>query len=199
MPDLSVVLREAFPLGAAGPTVRRWWPPVLTGLVAVFTVWAATVPWFGAKVGQIGLPYGFTGTGRTELVGRAAGTAESVRTDGMIPLGYVTAGLAIAALVLVFVAAVRPAVGVRCRSIASALLGIAAGLSIVVWMAPGMVLGDLADAVQEQTAASASGYALSFVPNAGLVWTIVLTSVGATMLFMGRRNRSLNVAAAAAR
>ncbi|GAA1077294.1 hypothetical protein [Tsukamurella spumae] len=192
MPDLSAVLREAFPLGAAGPTVRRWWPLVLTGLVAVFTVWAATAPWFGLSVGRVGVPVGFTGTGRTVDTGDHGAGAS---TDGVIPWGYVTAGLAIVALILVIVATLRPVFGLRGRAIASGLLGLAAVLSILLWIFPSMMMSGLDDL----TGAKEGGDPLFFPPRAGLVWTIVLTSVGATVLFMGRRNRSLSELRAAPR
>ncbi|TWS18334.1 hypothetical protein FK529_15670 [Tsukamurella asaccharolytica] len=203
MPDLSAVLREAFPVGAAGPAIRRWWPLVLTAVVAALTVWAATVPWLGFKVGQVGLPWGFTGTGRLVLSGEldadraaAAGFPEAgAATDGVIPWGYATAGLAMVALILVIVAAVRPAFGVRGRALASGILGLAAILSILVWIFPSMMMSGLDDL----TGGDAGGDPLFFPPKAGLVSTIVLTSVGASVLFMGRRNRPLSAAGAAPR
>ncbi|KXO95878.1 hypothetical protein [Tsukamurella pseudospumae] len=192
MPDLSVVLREAFPLGAAGPTVRRWWPLVLTALVAGFTVWAATVPWFGLTVGRVGVPVGFTGTGRTVDTGDHGIGAS---TDGVLPWGYATAGLAVVALILVVVASVRPTFAARGRAIASGLFGLAAVLSILLWIFPAMMLSGLDDL----TGGKEGGDPLFFPPRAGLVWTIVLTSVAATLLFMGRRNRPLSEARTAPR
>ncbi len=185
MPDMAVVLREAFPLGSLGPTVRRWWPLVLTALVALPTAWAATAPWFGLRVGQVGVPVGFTGTGRTVDTG---GHGSGVTTDGVLPWGYATAGLAIVALILVVVATVRPAFGVRGRTWASAVLGLAAVLSILLWIFPALMMSGLDDL----TGAKEGGDPLFFPPKAGLVWTVVLTSVGAAVLFMGRRNRSLH-------
>ncbi|NMD54015.1 MULTISPECIES: hypothetical protein [Tsukamurella] len=197
MPELSAVLREAFPLGALGPTVRRWWPLVLTGVAAGLTVWAATATWFGLTIGRVGVPYGFTGTGRTVLTGAGADgdPLQGAATDGVIPWGYATAGLAIVALVLVIVATVRPAFAARGRAIASGLLGIAAVLAILVWIFPAMMMSGL----DELTGGDAGGDPLFFPPKGGLVSTIVVTSVGAAVLFMGRRNRPLSAARAAPR
>ncbi|TWS22127.1 hypothetical protein FK268_21530 [Tsukamurella sputi] len=193
MPDLSDVLREAFPLGSVGPTVRRWWPLVLTGVAAGLTGWAATATWFGLTIGRVGVPYGFTGTGRTVLTG--ADPVQGATTDGVIPWGYATAGLAIAALILVIVATARPAFATRGRAIASGLLGLAAVLSILVWIFPAMMMSGL----DELTGGKDGGDPLFFPPKGGLVSTIVITSVGATVLFMGRRNRPLSAARAAPR
>ncbi|CAM3885860.1 hypothetical protein ACXYTP_05575 [Tsukamurella ocularis] len=197
MPELSAVLREAFPLGSLGPTVRRWWPLVLTGAVAALTAWAATATWFGLTIGRIGVPYGFTGTGRTVATGSPAEAepAWGARTDGVIPWGYATAGLAIVALVLVIVATIRPGFAARGRAIASGLLGLAAVLAILVWIFPALMMSGLDDL----TGANEGGDPLFFPPKAGLVSTIVLTSAGAAVLFMGRRNRSLGAARAAPR
>ncbi len=202
MPDLSVVLREAFPLGSLGPTVRRWWPLVLTAVAAALTVWGATATWLGVKVGRVELPWGFTGTGRLVL-DRTGPGADPVAggfpqggqaADGVIPWGYATAALAIGALVLVIVAAVRPAF-TRGLALASGLLGLAAVLSILVWIFPSMMVSGLEDLAGGKD----GGDPLFFPPKGGLVSTIVVTSLGATVLFMGRRNRPLRVAAAAPR
>ncbi len=199
MPDLSAVLREAFPLGAAGPTVRRWWPLVLTGAVAALAAWAATATWFGLTIGRVGVPFGFTGTGRIVPTGPDAATigfgGPDVLADGVLAWGYATAGLAIAALVLVIIATVRPAFGERGRAVASGLLGLAAVLSIAVWLIPGMMMSGLEDL----TGGDAGGDPLFFPPKAGLVNTIVVTSVGAAVLFMGRRNRPLKATGSAPR
>lgn len=204
MPDLSAVLREAFPLGGAGPTVRRWWPLVLAVATAALTGWAATGTWLGFKVGQVELPWGFTGTGRLALTGTgpdsdqvvAGGYPEAgLATDGVLPWGYATTGLAIAALILVIVATVRPSFAARGRALASGLLGLAAVLSILVWIFPAMMMSGLEDL----TGGDAGGDPLFFPPKGGLVSTIVLTSVGAAVLFMGRRNRPLSAARAAPR
>lgn len=197
MPDLSAVLREAFPLGAAGPAVRRWWPLVLTGAVTALTVWAATATWFGLTIGRVGVPFGFTGTGRTVLTGPESegGPARGAATDGVIPWGYATAGLAIVALIVVIVATVRPGFAERGRALASAALGLAAVLSIAIWLIPAMMMSGLEDL----TGGDAGGDPLFFPPKAGLVSTIVVTSAGAAVLFMGRRNRSLSAAGSAPR
>lgn len=196
MPDLSAVLREAFPLGAAGPTVRRWWPLVLTGAAAALTVWAATATWFGLTIGRVTVPYAFTGTGRTVVTGpEVEGPVRGVATDGVLPWGYATAGLAVVALVLVIVATVRPSFAVRGRAIASGLLGLAATLSILVWIFPSMMMSGLEDL----TGGDAGGDPLFFPPRPGLVSTIAVTSVGAAVLFIGRRNRPLSASRAAPR
>ncbi|MCS3779561.1 hypothetical protein [Tsukamurella ocularis] len=197
MPDLSAVLREAFPLGAAGPTVRRWWPLVLTGAVAALSGWAATATWFGLTIGRVGVPFGFTGTGRAVVTGPESegGPARGATTDGVLPWGYATAGLAIAALILVIVATVRPSFAARGRALASGLLGLAAVLSILVWIFPAMMMSGLEDL----TGGDAGGDPLFFPPKGGLVSTIVVTSTGASVLFMGRRNRPLSAARAAPR
>lgn len=199
MPDLSVVLREAFPLGSAGPTVRRWWPLVLSALAAGLTAWAATAPWFGITIGQAGVPFGFTGTGRFVVTGDGADTGglggPDALADGVIAWGYGTAGLAIAALVLVVVATVRPAFGQRGRALASALLGIAAVLSVAIWLIPSMMMSGLEDLAGGE----AGGDPLFFPAKGGLVSTIVVTSVAAAVLFMGRRNKPLGATRAAPR
>lgn len=202
MPDLSAVLREAFPLGAAGPTVRRWWPLVLSGAVAALTGWAATATWFGLTIGRVGVPFGFTGTGRMVLTGAEADAvvtggfgSPEVLADGVLPWGYATAGLAIVALILVIVATVRPSFAARGRALASGLLGLAAVLSILVWIFPAMMMSGLEDL----TGGDAGGDPLFFPPKGGLVSTIVVTSTGAAVLFMGRRNRPLSAARAAPR
>jgi len=202
MPDFSDVLREAFPLGSVGPTVRRWWPLVLTGVVAGLTAWAATATWFGLTIGRVGVPFQFTGTGRMVLAGPEANTfvtegfdSPDVLADGVIPWGYATAGLAIVALILVIVAMVRSDFAARGRAIASGLLGFAAVLSILVWIFPAMMMSGLDDL----TGGTEGGDPLFFPPKGGLVSTIVITSVGATVLFMGRRNRPLSAARAAPR
>ncbi|CAM3334327.1 hypothetical protein [Tsukamurella hominis] len=202
MPDLSAVLREAFPVGAAGPTVRRWWPLVLSGAVAALTAWAATATWFGLTIGRVGVPFGFTGTGRMVLTGAEADAAVTggfgrpdVLADGVLPWGYATAGLAIVALILVIVATVRPAFAARGRAFASGLLGVAAVLSILVWIFPAMMMSGLEDL----TGGDAGGDPLFFPPKGGLVSTIVVTSAGAAVLFMGRRNRPLSAARTAPR
>lgn len=202
MPELSAVLREAFPLGSVGPTVRRWWPLVLTAVAAGLTVWAATATWFGLTIGRVGVPFGFTGTGRLTVTGSEAdgfttggfGGPDAL-TDGVIPWGYATAALAIVALILVLVATVRPAFAARGRAIASGLLGLAAVLAILVWIFPALMMSGL----DELTGGNEGGDPLFFPPKGGLVSTIVVTSVGATVLFMGRRNRPLSAAAAARR
>lgn len=197
MPDLSAVLREAFPLGTAGPTVRRWWPLVLTGAVAALTGWAATATWFGLTIGRVGVPFGFTGTGRTVLTGPESegGPVRGAATDGVLPWGYATAGLAIVALILVIVATVRPSFAARGRAFASGLLELAAVLSILVWIFPAMMMSGLEDL----TGGDTGGDPLFFPPKGGLVSTIVVTSAGAAVLFMGRRNRPLSAARAAPR
>ncbi|WP_019202728.1 hypothetical protein [Tsukamurella sp. 1534] len=204
MPDMSAVLREAFPLGGIAPTVRRWWPLVLTGAAAAVAVWSATAPWLGFEVGQVGLPWSFTGTGRLVLTGTgldadqvaAGGFAESgMVADAVIPWGYATAGLAIAALILVILATVRPAFAVRGRAIASGLQGLAAVLAILVWVFPSIMTGGL----DELTGGNEGGDPLFFPPKAGLVSTLVVTSVAASVLFMGRRNRPLGATRSAPR
>ncbi|RDH12498.1 hypothetical protein [Tsukamurella pulmonis] len=198
MPDLSAVLREAFPLGSLGPTVRRWWPLVLTAVTAALTGWAATATWLGFKVGQVKLPWGFTGTGRIVATGPDANVigfgGPDDLVDGVIPWGYATAALAIAALVLVIVATVRPAF-TRGLALASGLLGLAAVLAILIWIFPAMMTSGLDDL----TGGDAGGDPLFFPPKGGLVSTIAVTSLAATVLFMGRRNRSLRAAAVAPR
>lgn len=198
MPDLSDVLREAFPLGSLGPTVRRWWPLVLTVAAAALTVWAATATWFGLTIGRQAIPVGFTGTGRITATGPDAATigfgGPDALADGVIPWGYATAALAIGALVLVIVAAVRPAF-TRGLALASGLLGLAAVLSILVWLFPSMMMSGLEDLAGGE----AGGDPLFFPPKGGLVSTIAVTSLGAMVLFMGRRNRPLRAAAAAPR
>lgn len=171
MPDISVVLKEAFPLGGVGPTVRRWWPLVLTASVAAATVWAAGAAWFGLVVGGAGVPLEYAGT-----------------DAGVIPWGYATAVLAIVALVLVIAATVRPAFA-RGRTWASGVLGLAAVLAIAVWIAPDLMIGGV---TIPEVVGGPRGATPSFIAKSGLVTTIVATSVGSGILFMFRRNRGLD-------
>lgn len=173
-----------------GPAVRRWWPLALTVIVTAATVWAAAAPWFGLFVGSVGMGLAFTGTGSVVLTGRAA-EAEGpspATAAGVVPCGYATGVLVVVALVLVVIATTRPGF-VSGRAVASGVLGLAAVLSIAVWIAPDLMMSGTVAAIDEQIGPHPDA-PMSFVAESGLITTIVATSAGSVILLLGYPRRS---------
>lgn len=170
---------------SVGPAVRRWWRLALTVIVTAATLWAAGASWFRLFIGGVGIPPGFTGTG-----GRAAEAEgpSSATVAGVIPWGYGTAVLAMVALILVVIATIRPDSPLA-EAVASGLLGLAAVLSLAVWIAPDLMMSGAVAAIDEQIGPHPDA-PMSFVAESGLITTLVATSAGSVILLLGYLRRS---------